>query len=205
MNAHALLRQLTLATMVSVLCFAGVLRAQTADYVTDEEEDLIRDAQGLKDRVPLFIKLLDNRIVALGLRERTAKEREQAKKDLERYEMEVKQASKVKDAEIRAKPLRPDVYLRNTTRTELLRGYMQIIDELMDNIDDAHDRKLQVREYVVVLEKFMSEQLPRLRKLESKTATEASAVKNAIAHSERAIEDCLQAMESLPKTERINR
>ena len=205
MRIHALLRQAALVSMFSVLCFAGVLAAQTADYVTDEEEDLIRDAQGLKDRVPLFIKLLDNRIVALGLRERTASEREQAKRDLARYEMEVKEASRVKDAEIRAKPLRPDVYLRNTTRTELLRGYMQIIDELMDNIDDAYERKLQVREYVVVLEKFVSEQLPRFSKLESKTAAEASAIKSTIAHSERAIEDCRQAMESLPKTERISR
>ena len=69
------------------------MRSQGFDYVTDEEEDLIRDAQGPQLRVPLFLKLLDNRIVALGLRERTAKEREQAKKDLEKYEREVKEAS----------------------------------------------------------------------------------------------------------------
>ena len=41
---------------------------QGTDYVTEEEEDLIRDAQGLNLRVPLLIKFLDNRIVALGLR-----------------------------------------------------------------------------------------------------------------------------------------
>lgn len=205
MRTHALLRQATLVTMVSVLCLAGVLAGQTADYVTDEEEDLIRDAQGLKDRAPLFIKLLDNRIVALGLRERTAKEREQAKKDLANYEIEVKEAARVKDAVVRAKPLSPDVYLRNATRNELLRGYMQVIDELMDNIDDAYDRKLMVREYVETLEKFISEQLPRLRKFEAKTAAETAALKETIAHSERAIEDCRKALVSLPKTEKSSR
>ena len=92
---------------VLAVALAGLvqgLQAQGFDYVTEEEEDLIRDAQGLSLRIPLFLKMLDNRIVALGLRERTAKEREQAKKDLAEYEIELKAASRVKDAEVRAKP-----------------------------------------------------------------------------------------------------
>lgn len=182
---------------------AAALPSQGAiDYVTVEEEDLIRDAQGLQLRAPLLLKLLDNRIVALGLRERTAKEREQTKKDLAEYEADLRAAAKVKDAEVRAKPVNPDIYLRNTTRTELLRGYMQIVDELMDNIDDAYERKLQVREHVENLAKFLGEQLPRFSKLEAKTAAETSALKATIAHSERAIEDCRKALLSLPKTER---
>src|SRR4030095_5819324 len=142
-------RQLVTVAAAIVLFHSGVgLKSQGFDYVTDEEEDLIRDAQGLQLRVPLFLRLLDNRIVALGLRERTAKEREQVKKDLEKYQREVKDASLVKDAEVRARPLNPDVYLRKATRSELLRGYMQIVDEIMSNIDDAYDRKLPVREEV---------------------------------------------------------
>ena len=64
--------------------------AQRTDYVTEEEEDLIGDAQGLQMRVPVFLKLLDNRIVALGLRDRTPKEREQTKKDIADYERDKK-------------------------------------------------------------------------------------------------------------------
>jgi len=150
---------------ITLLCAFQNLAVQAFDYVTEEEEDLIRDAQGLSHRIPLFLKLLDNRIVALGLRERTTKEREQAKKDLEAYEIELKAASRVKDAEVRAKPLSPDVYLRKMTRPELLRGFMQITDEAMDNMDDAYDRKLPVREHVEVLQKFLREQLPRFENL----------------------------------------
>lgn len=188
------------ALIVLLLPALGVTK-QATDYVTEEEEDLIRDAQGLQVRIPLLVKFLDNRIVALGLRERTAKEREESKKDIEKYEREVKDAAKVKDAEVRARPVNPDVYLRKATRSELLRGFMQITDEIMDNLDDAYDRNLPVREHVEALEKFLSEQLPRFAKLEAaSTSAEASTVKATIDHSESAIEDCQKALKTLPKT-----
>lgn len=198
-------RRLTALVLTVALYTPLVLTSQAFDYITDEEEDLIRDAQGIELRVPLFLKLLDNRIVALGLRERTAKEREQAKKDLANYEREAKEASKVKDAQVRAKPLNPDVYLRKSTQTELLKGYMQIIDETMDNIDDAYDRKIPVRDQVEALEKFLNEQLPRLAKYEGTTTAETSAAKSAITHSEQAIEDCRNALKTLPKTLKTTR
>jgi hypothetical protein len=196
------------ALAFAVLLIAGVAgAAQRTDYVTEEEEDLIRDAQGLKLRLPLYLKLLDNRIVALGLRERTAKEREQTKKDIEAYERDKKEIEKLKieNAELRARPLNPDIYLRNTTRSELLRGYMQIIDEAMDNIDDAFDQRLDVREHIESLDKFVSEQLPRLKKLEAKTASETSALKATLTHSEQALEDIHTALKSIPKSEKKTR
>src|SRR6185295_11690394 len=106
------------------------------------------------------------------------------------YERKKKEVEKLKieGAELRAKPLNPDIYLRNTTRAELLRGYMQIIDETMDNIDDAFEQTLDVREHVEALEKFVSEQLPKLRTLEAKTASETAALKATISHSEQALE-----------------
>jgi hypothetical protein len=188
-----------------LLVCAPPVPAQGFDYVTEEEEDVIRDAQGVDMRVPLMLKLLDNRIVALGLRQRTAKEREQTKKDLANYESERKAAAKVPDAELRAKPLNPDVYLREYSRSELLRGYMQIIDETMDYIEDSHDRKLDVRDQVEDLEKFLSEQLPRLKTLEPKTPAEASAINSALAHSERALQDCRDALQTLRKTLKSDR
>jgi vacuolar-type H+-ATPase subunit I/STV1 len=186
------------------LFLAVLLAAQNYDYVTPEEEDLIRDAQGLELRVPAFVRLLDNRIVALDLRERTAKEREQTKKDIAAWEAKKKEAErlKIQDVEMPAKPLNPDIYLRNTTRSELLRGYMQIIDETMDNIEDAFERKLDVRHHVESLQKFVAEQLPRLKTLETKTPTETSTLKAAIKHSETVIEEIQGALKLLPKTEK---
>jgi len=191
---------ITVAAALLLLWPTLSLRSQATDYVTEEEEDLIRDAQGLQARIPLFLKFLDNRIVALGLRQRTPKEREEAKKDMEKYEREVKDAAKVKDAEVRARPVNPDVYLRKATKSELLRGFIQITEEVMDNIDDAHDRNLPVREYVEALQKFLGEQLPRFAKLETTTPGEASTLQATISHSEEAIEDCEKALKTLPKT-----
>jgi hypothetical protein len=193
-----------LAGAALVLLSLGI-HGQGFDYVTEEEEDLIRDAQGLDLRVPLFLKFLDNRIVALGLRERTPKEREQAKRDLENYESEVKAASKVKDAEVRAKPVNPDVYLRKATRSELLRGFMQLTDEVMDNMDDSFERNLPVRDHVEALEKFLNEQLPRFARFEPATPAESAALKAAVSHTEGAIEDCRKALKTLPKTLKNNR
>jgi hypothetical protein len=194
-------RRATAIIAATVFLFLSTgLRSQGFDYVTEEEEDLIRDAQGLALRVPLLIKFLDNRIVVLGLRERTAKEREQTKKDLADYERELKDAAKVKDAEVRAKPVNPDIYLRKVTRPELLRGFMQITEEIMDNIDDAYERNLPVREHVEALEKFLNEQLPRFEKLQAVTPSEISALKATISHTEKAIEDCRNALKTLPKT-----
>jgi hypothetical protein len=192
-----------LAAILACAAFAA-FAAQKTDYLTEEESDLVRDAQGLQLRVPALLKLADHRLVALGLRELTAKEREQIKKDLANYEREVKEAAKVKDAEVRAKPVNPAIYLRNYSRTELLRGYMQVIDEAMSNIDDAYDRKQEVRPAVENLEAFVRTQLPLLRKFEPKSPGETSVIKATIEHSERALSDTREALELIPKTEKKN-
>jgi hypothetical protein len=177
---------------------------QGLDYVTDEEADLIRDAQGILVRVPVFLKLADNRLVVLGLRERTAKEREEVRRDIEKYEREVKEAAKIKnvDVEVRAKPVNPDVYLRKHTPTELLRGYTQIIDEVMSNLEDAYERRMEVRSAVEDLDKFVRQGLPLLRKYQPKNASEEAELKSAIEHSEETLRDIKGALEKLPKTER---
>jgi hypothetical protein len=95
------------------------------------------------------------------------------------------------------------VYLRNATKDELLRGYMQIVDETMDYIDDAYDRHEDVRHHVEALQKFLQEQLGRFQKLEVQTPTETSALKATISHSEQAIEAIRTALQKLPKTERV--
>jgi cytosine/adenosine deaminase-related metal-dependent hydrolase len=197
-------RRLLTFTAVAMLMAGLAAAGQLTDYVTEEEEDLIRDAQGLELRVPAFLKLLDNRIVALGLRQRTAKEREQTKKDIAEWEDKKRVIEKLKiaGAELPAKPLNPDLYLRHETPSALLRGYMQIIDETMDNIEDSFERRLDVRSQVAALEKFITEQLPRLKTLETKTPAEAAVLKETIRHSEGSLDDIRLALKTLPKTEK---
>jgi hypothetical protein len=198
------MRQATLLALTAFVLAVTPATGQRVDYITDEEADLIRDAQGLQLRLPALLKLADNRIVALGLRELTQKERDQIKKDIERYEAEARDAAKIKDqdVELRARPVNPAVYLRNFTRAELLRGYIQVIDEAMDNIDDAYDRRLEVRPAVEELAQFVRTQLPRLRKFEAKNNGESSAIASAVAHSEETLDEIQSALDLLPKTER---
>jgi hypothetical protein len=77
---------------------------------------------------------------------------------------------------------------------------MQIIDETKDNLDDSYDRKIPVRNQVEALEKFLTEQLPRFEKFEGSTPAETDAARSVIEHSQRAIEDCQEALKTLPKT-----
>ena len=52
------MRATRFALLFSFLLVAGFASAaQRIDYVTEEEEDLIRDAQGLQLRAPAFLKL----------------------------------------------------------------------------------------------------------------------------------------------------
>jgi hypothetical protein len=79
---------------------------------------------------------------------------------------------------------------------------MQVIDEVMDNIDDAFDRRLEVRASVEDLEQFVRAQLPRLQKFEAKTSGETAALEAVLRHSELVLDDIREALAELPKTER---
>jgi hypothetical protein len=195
------LNKLLLALPFALLMAAAGM-AQKTDYLTESEADLVRDAQGIELRVRALLKLADNRIVALGLRELSAKEREEIRKDIERYESEAKAVKKIEGAELRARPVNPAVYLRNYARSDLLRGFMQVLDETMDNIDDAYIRKLEVRPAVEELEAFVALQIPRFKKFSPSSPLETSLIQTVIEHSELVLADVQDALKTLPKTER---
>ena len=69
-----------------VLFFAGPLAAAPRiDYLTDDELDLIRDAQELSQRLPAYFKLAEKRLVVLGVSKKDEKEIEAERKKLEQY------------------------------------------------------------------------------------------------------------------------
>src|SRR5947199_4865483 len=123
--------------------FGPCSAAPKKDYFTDDELDLIRDAQELALRAPVYFKLAERRLVFLGLMQQSEKEREKERKEEQRR---LKEQQKAGTAPRNKKPAEdPLAYLRDFTRSELLRGYSQAIDEVMSNIDDAYSRQLAAR------------------------------------------------------------
>jgi hypothetical protein len=179
---------------------AALTAAPRTEYFTDEELDLIRDAQELSQRLTAFFKLAEKRLVVLGVSKKTEKEIETERKQLEQYEKERKNAGDKADKV--PKPVTEYDYLFDFTRTELLRGYIQAIDEVMSNLEDSYSRKLDVRDALEDLEKFTTETLPKLEKLEPRNEAETLAKASAIEKAQEALDGAKEALTKVPKTEK---
>ncbi len=88
---------------------------QSRDHLTQQEVDLVKDAQVLDQRIDVFIKAADRRLLVLtGTQANSAK---QLKKDAEQWGE-----------------------LPNGSRAELLTDLAKILDEAITNIDDVSSR-----------------------------------------------------------------
>ena len=177
------------------LLLASATAARQRDYFTEGEVDEVRAARGnevlggvteLQYRVPAYLRIADNRLVALSLKEK---------------ETQVTAADKA-TRKPPAAPVSADVYLKDFTRSELLRGYIQALDEVLDHIDDVYNRKGDVREALESLERYTREQLPLLRKFQPKNGAESTALADAIETTERVLRDSRSILDVMPKTER---
>src|SRR6267143_4341393 len=76
-----------------LLSFAvSLLAIPKKEYFTEYELDLIRDAQELGQRVPVYFKLAERRLIFLGLMEKSEKEKEKEQKQKEKREKDKKKA-----------------------------------------------------------------------------------------------------------------
>src|SRR5262249_15873730 len=98
-------------------------------------------------------------------------------------------------------PVDEMAYLHDFTRSELLRGYIEALEEIMSNIDDNYDRKLDVRGAVEDLEKFSRETLPLLEKFQPKTDAEKRALQDEIDKAKETNASAKDALKKVPKTE----
>ena len=194
-------KRLLLSLMTVILCAAVPARAQKKEYFTEQEIDLIREAQELPMRMSALLRLADLRLNALELKEKSAKEKEAERKAEEQHRKEVRDAQRAGKAAPKAAE-RPDVYLADFTRAELLGGYTEALDEAMDDIDDAYSRKLDVREALEQLSRYSKEQLPIVKSFQAKTNAESRAKDEAIEITQKAIDDTRAALEIVPKTEK---
>jgi hypothetical protein len=196
---RAISRSLTLLLVGAWLAAAGNATA-VKEYFTDDELDLIRDAQEIGARVKVYRELAERRLIILGVAEKSEKQKEKQRKAQEQYEKEKKKAGN-KAATVKA-PVDDLAYLHDFTRSELLRGYIQALDEIMSNIDDNYARKLDVRGAVEDLEEFSADTLAMLEKFEAKTAAEKTALQEAMDKARETNASAKEALKKVPKTEK---
>jgi hypothetical protein len=206
-TAKASLLLIIVSLLISVLAAAKAeaqARSRVAskkEYFTEDELDLIRDAQELGERVPVYMKLAERRLVFLGLMEKSEKEKE---KELKEKKKRQKAKKKAEDTHATANKVDPEdtSYLGDFTSAELLHGYMEALDEITTNIDDAYGRKLDVRNSVEDLEKFARETIPVLGKFMPKNENERVVMEEAIDKAKETQEQAKDALKTVPKTEK---
>jgi hypothetical protein len=198
------MRQAGKVSLFVVIIFsfaASLLTAAKKEYFTEDEQDLIRDAQELSQRVPVYFKLAERRLIFLGLMEKSEKEKEKERQEKQKRERERKKAG---DTRATANKVDPDdtSYLADFTSAELLRGYIEALDEVTSNIDYAYSRKLDVRDSLEDLEKFTLETIPVLEKFKPKNDIERLAIEEAIEKAKDTQAETKEALRSVPKTEK---
>lgn len=203
------MRRLAKANVALILsfCLNCSLVAVPKDYLTNDEQDIIRDAQELFARVPAYFKLAERRLIALGVKERTEADKEKERKEeqqrIKQQQREGTRAGVPKPPANSGKPPEdPLEYLNDFTKPELLRGYIQILDEIMTNIDDSYSRKLDVRDSIEDLEKFARETIPLVEKFQPRNDNERAAREDAIEKAKQTVTSAKNALNVVPKTEK---
>jgi len=193
--------KVSLSVVIIFAFAASLLTAAKKEYFTEDEQDLIREAQELSQRVPVYFKLAERRLIFLGLMEKSEKEKEKERQEKQKREREKKKAG---DTRATANKVDPDdtSYLADFTSAELLRGYIEALDEVTSNIDYAYSRKLDVRDSLEDLEKFTLETIPVLQKFKPKNDLERVAIEEAIEKAKDTQAETKEALRSVPKTEK---
>jgi hypothetical protein len=196
--------KVSLSLFVLLSFAASLFAVPKKEYFTEDELDRIRDAQELGQRVPLYLKLAERRLIFLGLMEKSEKEKEKELKEKEKREKDRKKAG---DTRATANKVDPEdtSYLADFTSAELLRGYIEALDEITTNIDYAYSRKLDVRDQLEDLEKFTRETIPVLEKFKPKNNGERTAMEEAIDKAKETQDQTKEALNTVPKTEKKRR
>jgi Xaa-Pro aminopeptidase len=182
-------------------CLATSVLAAKKEYFTEDEIDMIRDAQELSVRVPTYFKLAERRLIFLGLMEKSPQQIEKERKEKEKREKEQKKSVDTRATSNKA-PVDDTAYLDNFTPAELLRGYIQALEEVTVTIDDTYSRKLDVRDSLEDLAKFVRDTQPLLEKFKPKNESERLALEDAIEKAKQTAADTKEALNIVPKTEK---
>ncbi len=156
------------AALFLISVFAVPSAAQSRDHLTPQEADLVRDAQVLDQRIEVFVKATDRRMMVLT--GAVAANSKQLKKDAEKWGE-----------------------LPTGSRAELLADIARILDEAIDKIDDVSLRDEKNPLIPKALRKLtaqvtrLSEQLLPLRE-QAKSQEEIAAFEAIAEHAESILE-----------------
>lgn len=151
---------------------ARVSLQMPGDYLTEEEDEHVREAQAADARTKVFMRIADRRLKAIVAPPDTPAAETKDPKKLEGEEREWGPVPKV-------------------SRLELLRHYARAISECMAKLEDAYERNPKssaLPKALAVLRDATDKHLQTLRalKLEMKTESELSAISGAIYEAETA-------------------
>lgn len=150
---------------------AGAAVQIPGDYLTEEEDDHVREAQAADARVKVFMKIADRRMKALsGPAAPSTDKKEQKKVEEEEREWGA---------------------LPKLSRAELLRHYARAISECMAKLEDAYERNPKssaLPKALAMLRESTDKHLQVLRTLQSeiKSENEVAALRGAIDEAETA-------------------
>ena len=222
-NKRLTIRFLSLAATAAMICsFTSAMRASpllapaaSREYFVDEEIEYLRDAQGIAQRIPALLRLANIRLVSLSMKEKSKEDKELEKRIAEIHdELTGRPAAKPTPPPPAPKPgdkprepakdvSRP--YLNDLSRTELVRGYIEALEEIKSDIDNAYRDKQDVRGVLEQFEKFLRESNPLLRRFQARGNDEFEAILDAKSATEESLDDAQDALKKVPKTEKSTR
>jgi hypothetical protein len=141
------------------------------DYLTEEEDDHVREAQEADKRIKVFMKIADRRLAAItGTAAQPTDKKAQEKAEQEKREWGE---------------------LPKLSRAELLKHYARAIEECMVKLEDAYERNPKssaISKALAALRDSTDKHLEILRSLNSQVNGEAEdvALRNAIDQAETA-------------------
>jgi hypothetical protein len=153
------------------------------DYLTEEEDDHVREAQAAEDRVKVFMKIADRRIKAItGQTVRPADKNDKPDKP-DRSNNKSQKKLEEEEREWGALP--------KASRAELLRHYAKAIAECMAKLEDAYERNpksASLPKALTCLRDATDRHLQTLRALspDMKNENEATALRDAVDEAETA-------------------
>jgi hypothetical protein len=140
------------------------------DYLNEEEDDHVREAQEADERIKVFMKIADRRLQAINPPTVISATDKKAQKKAE-------------------EELREWGPLPQGTKSELLRHYARAIEEAIAKLEDAHERNpksTSIPKALTLLRDSTDRHLQTLRPMEAtaKDEDERDAVRNAISQAE---------------------